>query len=81
MLTEKTIERLWEEAAVPGPVHKALRPTMLRFARLVEARALENAARVDPTWLGKKPAWTRTVPADVLRHAARAARRAAEEGR
>lgn len=80
MLTRKTIERLWDELGVEaypreGRVDLPL-VYIVRFARLVEARALENAARLTDERILVHNAYCQ----GALQSAARRARAAAGKG-
>ncbi len=77
MLSRKTVEKLWKEAgeSMPGVEWEGWQAQSVVFARLVEARVLENAAkRSSLCWSGRE--W---VPRQPILTAARSARKAAKE--
>ena len=83
MLSKKRIEALWADelrlnyaAYVPGMPTSA---DVLRFARLVEAAALENAADTSRVVYGSQgQRWGHGTTSKLLRDRARKARKAAE---
>ena len=89
MLSKKKIEALWDSLSVeahPRGTHVDIRSNyIVRFARLVESAALDNAAKVG--WLIKPggnaqvEGGTEWTPTKDLRARRDAAAKAAEEGK